>query len=59
MTEEQVYAILKKRINSNGVSQEKIDKAVESYLERNPIMLEQIDKLKEDIYNQIEKNTFE
>lgn len=48
MTAEQVYAILKKRINSNGVSQEKIDKAVESYLERNPIMLEQIDKLKED-----------
>lgn len=49
MTAEQVYAILKKRINSNGVSQEKIDKAVESYLERNPIMLEQIDKLKEDL----------
>lgn len=37
MTSEQVYAMLKKRINSNGVSQEKIDKAVESYLERNPI----------------------
>lgn len=37
MTAEQVYAMLKKRINSNGVSQEKIEKAVESYLERNPI----------------------
>lgn len=37
MTAEQVYAMLKKRINSNGVSQEKIDKAVESYFERNPI----------------------
>lgn len=37
MTAEQVYAILKKRINSNGVSQEKIEKAVESYFERNPI----------------------
>ena len=55
MTAEQVYAILKKRINSNGVSQEKIDKAVESYLERNPIMLEQIDKLKEDLSNKITK----
>lgn len=37
MTAEQVYAMLKKRINSNGVSQEKIEKAVESYFERNPI----------------------
>jgi hypothetical protein len=49
MTAEQVYAMLKKRINSNGVSQEKIDEAVESYLERNPIILEQIDELKEDL----------
>lgn len=37
MTAEQVYAMLKKRINTNGMSQEKIDKAVESYFERNPI----------------------
>lgn len=37
MTSEQVYAMLKKRINSNGVPQEKIDKAVETYFERNPI----------------------
>ena len=32
-----LYAILKKKINAQGITQEKIDKAIESYLERNPI----------------------
>lgn len=58
MTAEQVYAMLKKRINSNGVSQEKIEKAVESYFERNPIILEQIDKIKEDLDNILSPNLY-
>ena len=37
MNAEQVYAILKKRIDSKGVTQDKVDKAIQSYLERNPI----------------------
>lgn len=37
MTAEQVYAMLKKRIEAKGMTQDKVDKAIESYLERNPI----------------------
>lgn len=33
----QIYGVLMRKIKAQGVSQEKIDIAVESYLERNPI----------------------
>lgn len=33
----QIYGVLLRKIKAQGVSQEKIDIAVESYLERNPI----------------------
>lgn len=37
MNANQVYAVLDKKIKTQGVSQEKVDKAVESYFERHPV----------------------
>lgn len=33
----QVYGVLMRKIKAQGVTQEKIDIAVESYLEKNPV----------------------
>ena len=33
----QIYGVLLRKVKAQGVTQEKIDIAVESYLERNPI----------------------
>lgn len=37
MTAEEVYAILKKQIQSGGATPEQIQQAVDQYLEENPV----------------------
>lgn len=41
-----VYAVLKKRIDTKGMTQEKVDRAIQSYLERNPIVKNEYDAQK-------------